>query len=166
MWRRQRKRCRGHCYCLMRATQFPYGGQAVMEGVMMRGLRQATVVVRTPDGRIVYRDRPLDVARRMTWARLPLLRGVQMLGDALIIGVWALAFSAQAATGEDEVPISPGQTTGMIATSLVMGIGLFFVLPLVVASLIARLGMSVLAREVLEGGLRLLLFVGYLLVIR
>src|SRR3712207_5390138 len=81
----------------LQRPQFPYGGQAVIEGVMMRGLRQATVAVRAPGGQIVYRDRELNAGRRTVWARVPLLRGIQMLGDALIIGVWALSYSANAA---------------------------------------------------------------------
>jgi uncharacterized protein YqhQ len=132
----------------------------------MRGLQQATVAVRRPDGQVVYRDRSLNIARRVAWARLPLLRGIQMLGDALIIGVWALAFSANVASGEDEQQLSSGQLAGLIATSLAMGIGLFFVAPLVLASLVARLGLGILLRELLEGVLRLVFFVGYLLLIR
>ena len=132
----------------------------------MRGLRQATVAVRAPDGRIVYRDRLLNPARRIAWSRLPLLRGVQMLGDALIIGVWALSFSANASAGEEEEQISSGQLAGLITTSLAMAIGLFFVLPLALASLIARLGLGDLGRELLDGVLRLAIFVGYLLLVR
>lgn len=150
----------------MKANQFPYGGQAVLEGVMMRGLHQATVAVRAPDGSIVWSDRALNPERRKFWARVPLLRGIQMLGDALIIGVWALSFSANASTGEEEQPLSKAQLSGLIATSLTMAIGLFFVLPLVLASLLARLGLNDLVREVLEGALRLLVFVGYLVAIR
>jgi uncharacterized protein YqhQ len=150
----------------MQRTQFPYGGQAVIEGVMMRGLRQATVAVRAPDGGIVYRDRVLNVTRRTLWARLPLLRGVQMLGDALLIGVWALSFSANASAGEDEQPLSSRELSGLIATSLAMAIGLFFVLPLLLASLVARLGLPPLVRELLEGVFRLGIFVGYLVLIR
>ncbi len=132
----------------------------------MRGLRQATVAVRAPDGRILFEDRPLNLARRMVWARLPILRGIQMLGDALIIGIWALTFSASTASGEDERQLSSAQLAGLITTSLAMAIGLFFVLPLVIASLIAHLGLSNLARELLEGALRLLIFAGYLLMMR
>lgn len=132
----------------------------------MRGLHQATVAVRAPDGKIVCRDRQLNPSRRVRWARLPLLRGVQMLGDALIIGIWALSFSANAATGEEEQPLSAAQLGGLIATSLLMAVGLFFVLPLVLASLVARLGLTPLAREVLEGLLRLMIFVGYLMLMR
>jgi uncharacterized protein YqhQ len=150
----------------MQRTQFPYGGQAVIEGVMMRGLRQATVAVRAPDGSIVYRDRVFNVTRRTLWARLPLLRGVQMLGDALLIGVWALSFSANASAGEDEQPLSSRELSGLIATSLAMAVGLFFVLPLLLASLVAQLGLPPLVRELLEGVFRLGIFVGYLVLIR
>ena len=150
----------------MQRPQFPYGGQAVIEGVMMRGLRQATVAVRAPDGGIVYRDRVFNVTRRTLWARLPLLRGVQMLGDALLIGVWALSFSANASAGEDEQPLSSRELSGLIATSLAMAIGLFFVLPLLLASLVARPGLPPPVRELLEGVFRLGIFVGYLVLIR
>lgn len=151
----------------MRPTQFPYGGQAVMEGVMMRGLRQATVAVRRPDGTIVLQDRQLDAARRVRWARIPILRGIQMLGDALVIGMWALTFSANATADADQPPLTRRQTIGLVALSLLFAIALFFVVPLVVASGLARLlGWGMLAREALEGGLRLAIFVGYLLLIR
>lgn len=132
----------------------------------MRGLQQATVAVRAPDGKILYRDRPLNTKRRALWARLPLLRGIQMLGDALIIGVWALAYAANASAGEEEKPLSSRELTGLLTTSLALAIGLFFVLPLVLATLIARLGLGPIARDLLEGVLRLGVFVGYLLLIR
>ena len=150
----------------MRPNRFPYGGQAVIEGVMMRGLHQASVAVRAPDGQIVYRDRPLNFARRQAWARLPLLRGIQMLGDALLIGIWALSFSANASAGEEEQQITRGQLAGLLTTSLAMAIGLFFVLPLVLASLIARAGLGTVGRELVDGVLRLAIFVGYLMLIR
>jgi uncharacterized protein YqhQ len=151
----------------MRPTQFPYGGQAVTEGVMMRGLQQATVAVRAPDGSIRFADRALNAARRQLWAKIPVLRGVQMLGDALMIGMWALGFAANVANGEDEQPLSDKQTAGLIATSLTFAIALFFVAPLVLASGAARVfGMGMFGREVLEGVLRLGMFVGYLVLIR
>jgi uncharacterized protein YqhQ len=138
-----------------------------MEGVMMRGLQQATVAVRAPDGAIVWQDRALNASRRQHWARLPILRGVQMLGDALVIGMWALTFAANIAGGEDEQPLTKQQTVGLIATSLTLAIALFFVAPLVLASLAARFfPIGVLGREALEGVLRLGIFVGYLVLIR
>jgi uncharacterized protein YqhQ len=138
-----------------------------MEGVMMRGLRQATVAVRTPDGAIVFQDRALNAERRTTWARIPILRGIQMLGDALLIGMWALSFSANASAGAEDEQLSRRQMVGLMAVSLAMAIGLFFVTPLLVASLTARvLGWGVLAREALDGLVRLAVFVGYLLLVR
>jgi uncharacterized protein YqhQ len=138
-----------------------------MEGVMMRGLRQATVAVRAPDGTIVFQDRELNASRRTRWAQIPLLRGIQMLGDALLIGMWALSFSANASAGEAEEQISKQQMIVLVAISLSLSIGLFFVAPLLIASFAAQsLGWGVLAREALEGLLRLLIFVGYLLLVR
>jgi uncharacterized protein YqhQ len=138
-----------------------------MEGVMMRGLRQATVAVRAPDGAIVFQDRELNAGRRRRWAQIPLLRGIQMLGDALLIGMWALSFSANASTGEAEEQISKQQMIVLVAISLSLSIGLFFVAPLLIASFVAQaLSWGILAREALEGLLRLLIFVGYLLLVR
>lgn len=138
-----------------------------MEGVMMRGLHQATVAVRTPDGSIVFQDRVLNAERRTTWARIPILRGIQMLGDALIIGMWALSFSANASVGQDEAPLTRKQMIGLTAVSLSMAIGLFWVIPLLVATFGERvLGLSVLAREVLDGVLRLIVLIGYMLLVR
>jgi uncharacterized protein YqhQ len=138
-----------------------------MEGVMMRGLRQATVAVRAPDGAIVFQDRALNAERRTTWANIPILRGIQMLGDALLIGMWALSFSANASAGAEDEQLSRRQMAMLMAVSLAMAIGLFFVTPLLVASLAARvLGWGVLAREALDGLVRLAVFVGYLLLVR
>ncbi len=134
---------------------------------MMRGLQQATVAVRAPDGTIVWQDHVLNAARRQHWAKLLILRGVQMLGDALVIGMWALTFAANVASGEDEQPLTKQQTAGLIAVSLSLAIALFFVAPLVLASIAARwLPIGVLGREALEGVLRLSIFVGYLVLIR
>jgi len=133
----------------------------------MRGLRQATVAVRAPDGTVVFQDRELNSERRVTWANVPILRGIQMLGDALIIGMWALSFSANASAGEADEQLSKRQMSGLIAVSLSLSIALFFVAPLMLASFLARtLDLGVLTREALEGVLRLAIFIGYLLLIR
>jgi len=83
----------------MSIKRFPYGGQAVLEGVMMRGLRQASIAVRHPSGEIVFKHEPLNVQRRHVWENLPFLRGVLMLWDALNLGTRALNFSASVAIG-------------------------------------------------------------------
>lgn len=137
-----------------------------MEGVMMRGLRRAAVAVRSPNGEIVIRERDLSAERRMFWSRLPLLRGIQLLGDALVIGIWALMFSATIVENQEDKPLSKGETTLLIMTSLGMAIGLFFVLPLVIASGLATwLKLGILGREIIEGMTRLLIFIGYLVLV-
>src|ERR671923_712580 len=102
----------------MSVKRFPYGGQAVLEGVMMRGLHQATVAVRDPKGQIAFKHEPLNVARRRMWENLPFLRGILMLWDALNLGTRALNFSAAVALGEEEEPPSRLATTLMLVVSL------------------------------------------------
>ena len=149
----------------MSVKRFPYGGQAVLEGVMMRGLRQATVAVRSPSGEIVFKHELLDVARRTTWENAPFLRGVLMLWDSLSLGVRALSFSASVATGEEEAPPSGATLTVTLAISLAFAFGLFFALPLLLASLLTRFGASTLVRDAAEGVIQLAIFVGYLVLI-
>lgn len=149
----------------MSGKRFPYGGQAVLEGVMMRGLHQATVAVRNPAGQVVFKHEALNVERRRLWETLPFLRGVLMLWDALNLGVRALNFSASVAVGDEEEQPSRAAMTLTLIVSLAFAIGLFFVTPLLLASAAASLGASVLMREVLEGVLRLAIFVGYIVAI-
>jgi uncharacterized protein YqhQ len=154
----------------MSVKRFPYGGQAVLEGVMMRGLRQASVAVRHPSGEIVFKHQLLNVQRRYTWENLPLLRGVLMLWDALNLGTRALNFSASVAisaeeNGEDAKPPSDAMITITMIVSLLFAIGLFFVLPTLLASLADRLGATSFVREGLKSVLQLGIFVGYIVAI-
>src|SRR5262245_18851770 len=149
----------------MSVKRFPYGGQAVLEGVMMRGLRQATVAVRSPKGEIVIKHEPLNVQRRHMWETLPFLRGILMLWDAINLGLRALNFSSTVAIGAAEEQPSSLATTGALVLSLVFAIGLFFVLPAFLASLVERLGASPLQREFVQGVIRLALFIGYIVAI-
>jgi len=145
----------------MNGQRFPYGGQAVLEGVMMRGLRQATVAVRSPTGAIVFKHERLNVEQRRIWEHYPFLRGVLALWDALNLGVRSLTFASNVALGEEEQP-SPAASAGTVAVSLLFAIGLFFVLPLLIASVLTHFGASLLVRDIAEGAIRLLLFIGYL----
>lgn len=148
----------------MDVKRFPYGGQAVLEGVMMRGLRQATVAVRNPEGEIVFKHEQLNVTRRRVWERMPFLRGMLALWDALNLGMRALTFSSNVALGEDEQP-SNGMLAGTVVVSLAFAIGLFFVVPLLLSNLLTGFGASLLVRDAADGVLRLLIFIGYLLLI-
>jgi uncharacterized protein YqhQ len=148
----------------MSKQHFPYGGQAVIEGIMIRGQSQATVAVRQPAGTLAYKHFPLDKQQRTRWEELPFIRGIVLLWDTLNLGMRALNFSASAAAGEEEA-LSKGTSAAAVGLALVIAIGLFFVLPLVLASLASALGASLLLREVIEGVVRLGLIVGYIVAI-
>jgi uncharacterized protein YqhQ len=154
--------------------EFNYGGQAVIEGVMMRGSRALAVAVRDPQGRIVVHTEPLD-ARIYggKLARIPLLRGLTLLWDALGLGVKSLMFSANVALAEEtegeaqEVFEGPAQW-GMVAISLTISILLFFIFPAFVGDVTVRwldLDPAPVLSNVIEGVVRLALLIGYIWVI-
>ena len=141
----------------------PVGGQAILEGVMMRGVSTWAAAVRTPEGEIEITSEPVvSWARRHRILRVPVLRGVVALAESLKIGFRALAFSANAQMDEDEEPIG-GFTWGLtVALSLALAVGLFFVVPVGLTSLIKdQLGSAVLFWLV-EGVVRTAIFIGYI----
>jgi uncharacterized protein YqhQ len=139
------------------------GGQAVLEGVMMRGPSSWAVAVRRPDGRISEIEHDVEsVALRRRWLRLPVIRGVVALGESLAIGLKALGISANAQLPEEEQEISGGAWAGTVVLAIIFAIGLFFVVPVGLTSLIKhQLGSSLLFWLV-EGVLRTAIFLGYL----
>jgi len=141
-----------------------YGGQAVIEGVMMRSRERVAVAVRRPDGGIEVQCEPLNSLYRSKWARAPLIRGCLTLWDALALGMRALMFSAEVAAGE-EASISGPIMWGTVAFSLALGVGLFFALPALAASLLDRWLSSAWMSNLVEGVVRLVLFLGYLVAI-
>ena len=144
------------------------GGQAVLEGVMMRSPSNWAVSVRRPDGRISDVDHEItSVAAKRRWLRLPVIRGVVALGESLAIGMRALSVSAQyAATDEgDEDPseaLGKGYIIGSIAFAVVFSILLFKVSPALLAGLVAD---DTLIFLILEGATRIGLLIAYLVVI-
>ncbi len=147
----------------MSERQLTYGGQAVLEGVMMRGRRQATVVVRRPNGEFARLDLPVP-ARVARWQRWPLLRGFAALAEAFTIGRKALDFSASVVASEEE-NLHPVVQTLITAATLVVAIGIFVVLPSLTANFIGQLGAPVLLREVIEALINLALVVAYIIAI-
>jgi uncharacterized protein YqhQ len=148
----------------MDKKQFSYGGQAVLEGVMMRGQQQATVAVRHPSGNILCKHIPLDAQKRAKWERLPLLRGMVMLWDMLHLGITSLNFSASV-VAEEEEELPKYSSMGAVVLAFAIAIGLFFVLPLILASALGYLGVPLVVREIVEGVLRLGLIVGYIIAV-
>ncbi len=136
---------------------------------MIRGRAQAAVTVRRASGEIVRHAIPVGGWSGSRWRRLPLTRGVLVLLETLIVGMKALTVSANEAVvdtpgqdGEEAPPLSTASIVAMIALALVIGIGIFFIIPLFVSEgAEAWTGSAVLA-NIVEGLLRLGLFLGYI----
>ena len=115
-----------------------YGGQAVIEGVLMRGQKSLAIAMRNPKGEIVLHTEQLAKVYRSGITKLPFLRGVILLWDALGLGMRALTISANTQTGEDEkLEGAPLYLT--MALSFAFGIGLFFLLPAVIGGWVETL---------------------------
>lgn len=121
--------------------KFSYGGQAVIEGVMMRGAHDMAVAVRNPQGEIVIHEQPLNATLyRGRISRTPFLRGLVGLWDAMGLGIRALMWSADVALDEeDDISFNGPIGWATIAVSLLIGIGLFFLLPTTAATGIGSL---------------------------
>ncbi len=150
----------------------PVGGQAVLEGVMMRGVSTWAVAVRRLPaedaqaqlGSIDVRAFPLvSWSRRRRVYRLPIIRGVVALGESLAIGLRALSISANAQLPEEGQEVSGAAWTATVAVSVAFAIGLFFVVPVGLASLVRnQLGSSSVLFWAVEGVLRTAIFLAYL----
>ncbi len=139
-----------------------YGGQAVIEGVMMRGQKAFAIAMRSPDGNIVVHKENLGAVYRSRITKIPFLRGIIMLSDALGLGMRALTLSANTQTGEDEKLEGPALYL-TLGVSLAIGIGLFFLFPAAVGGLTEKyLGWSSWVANLLEGIVRLILLIGYI----
>src|SRR5215210_7414607 len=148
----------------------PIGGQAVLEGVMMRGPSAWSVAVRKPDGHIAEVNRPIaSVLLRHRWLRLPIVRGVVALGESLSIGFRALAISANYAAqeesedGEVQTELTRAQLLFAFGIAIGFALLLFKVSPALITSWLPIDGTG--AFVVVEGLVRVTLFIGYLLAI-
>jgi uncharacterized protein YqhQ len=146
-----------------------YGGQAVLEGVMMRGPSNWSVAVRKPDGDIAHVSRRIDSQmKRHVYARLPVIRGIFALGESLAIGFRALAISANYAAqeegtdGSEDAPpeLSRGQLFFAFAVAIGFAIALFKVTPALLTDLLPIRSTGPFV--VVEGLIRVAIFVLYL----
>ena len=172
----------------LRTPKISYGGQAVLEGVMMRGRTFMAVAVRAPDKSIVVTSEPLPKHLYSgIIQKIPLVRGMTMLWDALGLGMKALMFSADiqmADQGSDAEPATDGKSAAdskpsapaslskplawtTVAVAMIFGVGVFFITPLAVVGLFERLigEASTLWSNLAEGLIRLGLLVGYVALI-
>ena len=142
-----------------------YGGQAVVEGVMMRGREVWAVAVRRPAGDVHIESHEIDsVIKRHPILAKPFLRGVIALGQALAIGYRALSISARESVEEDERLSSRQMGLSMVIAGVIF-IGLFIILPAVTFGWVGRRVDSSVLTNVLEGVFRVAIFLGYLLLI-
>lgn len=150
--------------------QFSYGGQAVIEGVMMRGAHSAAIAVRDPEGKIVIHEQPINAALyRGRISKMPFVRGLSLLWDSLGLGTRALMWSADVALGEDEDLNFNGPIGwATVAVSMLIGVGLFFLFPTSAATGIEHL-LNLQSQpflvNLIEGVIQLSLLIGYIWVI-
>lgn len=143
-----------------------YGGQAVIEGVMIRGGRSMAVAVRRPDGTIATHSTPLGAVYRSPLRRVLFLRGVLVLWETLALGVRALTWSAGIASGdvdEDGNPPSLGVAGwAMVAVTFAFGLAIFFAGPVLLTVWLDSVLPSGWLVVAVEGAIRLALLVGYI----
>ncbi len=138
-----------------------YGGQAVIEGVMIRGPRSMAIACRKPDGEIVVHGQPLGGVYAGPVRRIPLLRGVIVMWETLALGIRALIFSSNVAIGEEEKGLNSGPIWGTAVVSLALVAAVFFAGPLLIADWLEDVLGSHLLVIVVEGMIRLSVIVGY-----
>ena len=142
-----------------------YGGQAVLEGVMIRGQRCASIAVRRPDGTIALHSDRISSLFTGRLRKVPLLRGVVTLVETLTLGMKALAYSANVGLEAEGEEIGKGAMAGMLVFSLGFAILLFFVIPALASLPVEKAAGSNLVGNLAEGLIRLAVFLGYIYLI-
>ena len=144
------------------AKKFYYGGQAVLEGVMMRGQKTMVTAVRRPSGGLALDVQPLSTLYTGRLRRIPLIRGIVVLIEALVLGMKSLLYSANVSLEEEEEEISGWLTWALVAVSLAFAVALFFMAPLFLTTLLDPYINSSLVFHLIEGFIRLGIFILYL----
>lgn len=139
-----------------------YGGQALIEGVMMRGQYAVAAAMRTPDGKIVIHTEPLTGIYTSRWIKVPFMRGLVALWDSLGLGMRFLTLSANLQSGEDE-KLEGKDLALSVGASLLIAVAIFFAAPAILGQMAERfLHFSAFASNLLEGLIRLAAIIGYM----
>ena len=147
-------------------TRTAYGGQAVIEGVLIRGQHCATVAVRRPDGTIALRSDAINPWFNGRLRKIPLTRGVLALVESLTLGMRALIYSANVGMEAEGEEIGKGAVAGVLTLSLLFSVVLFFIIPVVASEALGgALGDSDILSNLAEGVIRLAIFLGYIALI-
>ncbi|OPZ75209.1 MAG: hypothetical protein BWY80_00244 [Firmicutes bacterium ADurb.Bin456] len=146
-------------------SPFQYGGQAVIEGVMMRGPDTRAIAVRRPDQTIIVDEKKVgSLTKRVPVLKWPLVRGVVVLIEALVLGIEALTFSASQATGEEE-ELTPWEIIITVGIALALAVLLFAFLPVWAAHLLNRIAPGAFVQNLIEGFFRIAIFLAYVVAI-
>jgi uncharacterized protein YqhQ len=146
--------------------RFSYGGQALIEGVLMRGRDAIAVAFRHPEGHIVWASESLDTGpHAWRFARAPFVRGLIVLYETLIVGTRWLIRSANIQASAEGVELGRGSVALLLGVTLAVGVGVFFLLPLFLAALTTSKIESGWVQHLVEGLIRIGLFLGYLALI-
>lgn len=153
---------------------FYYGGQALIEGVLIRGQHNISMAVRRPDGGIWTGPLPLSSITNGPLRRIPLVRGVIVLAESMLMGIKGLNRSAEIAMADpDNDPVPDGELPIVgkaervtmafsFGVALLFGVGIFFLMPLLGARSLDRYIDSSIVSNVIEGAIRLALLIGYI----
>ena len=145
------------------SKRFHYGGQAVIEGVMIRGQKTMVTVVRRPNGELAMDTQPLAPIYTGRMRQTPLIRGIIVLIEALVLGIKTLLYSARVSLEEEEEEISGKQAWATVAISLALAVALFFLAPLFLTRLLNIA--SPILFNLVEGFIRVGIFILFLRVI-
>lgn len=157
------------------------GGQAVIEGIMMKNKDDYATAIRRPDGEIeVQKDTYISMSKKVKFFGLPFVRGVFSFADSMILGMKTLTFSASFfEDDEDEEPskfelwlekrfgekVEKVLMSTVMVFSMIMAVGIFMILPMLLANLVRKVVHSEVIMAILEGFIRIAIFVGYILLI-
>jgi len=144
---------------------FSYGGQAVIEGVMMRGRRSISIAVRRPNGEIYLASRALPQILAGWVREKPLTRGIVTLIEAIVIGIQSMFHSANVALEEEDVELKGKAVWGTFAIMLILAMAFFLVVPLMIARALDPYISSSLVSNIIEGVVRMGLVIFYLFMI-
>ncbi|MBN1190412.1 MAG: DUF1385 domain-containing protein [Dehalococcoidales bacterium] len=146
----------------MAEQKFYYGGQAVIEGVMMRGKKVMATAMRRPNGEIGIDFRPLSSLYTGKWRKMPLVRGIIVLIESMVLGIQTLMTSANVALEEEQTKLSGWTMWGIILGAMAFAVAVFFIGPLYLTNLMRNYLESSIVFNLIEGIIRVAIFIGYL----
>ena len=144
------------------ARPFHYGGQAVMEGVMMRGRKHLAIAVRRTSDEIITVTRRLPTIFSGSLRQIPLVRGIIMLVETVVLGVQSLLYSADVFTEEEEIKGKSALLWGSVAFGSVMGLVLFLAIPLAITWAVDPYIGSDHVSNLVDGVIRLVIVIAYI----